>query len=117
MADRKLVPKTAINRGPPGEEPIELDPNAPQTLESGAGDSSASDMDSNVGGAFASAGLDSGGAVGVRRGVSVGRPGFEYEETRRGETTDDLPDPEERERSLEDVAEVPAWANAQRPQE
>lgn len=115
MADRKLVPRTAPDRGPPGEKPIELDSNDPETLESAGGDSSAWDMDSNVGGAAASAGLDSGGAVGVRRGVSVGRPGYEYEQTQRGETTDDIAD--ERERSLEDVAEVPAWADAQRPQE
>lgn len=115
MADRKLFPRTAVDRGPEREEPIELDSNAPESLESAGGDSSASDMDANVGGAAATAGLDSGGAVGVRRGVSVGRPGFEYEESLRGETTDDIPD--ESERSLEDVAEVPAWADAQRPQE
>jgi hypothetical protein len=82
----KLTPRTAIDRGPPGEKPIRLGSFESETLDEGGGDSSASDMDANVGGAPASAGLDSGGAVGVRRGLAVGRPGDEYDSAPRGET-------------------------------
>lgn len=107
MADKRLTPSTYIDRGPPREKPIELDPNDPETLEQAAGDSSAQDMDANVGGASATAGLDSGGAVGVRRGLSVGRAGAQYDRSERGET-DDMP---EARRTLEEVIDVPAWAN------
>lgn len=86
----KLTPRTAIDRGPPGEKPIRLGSYGNEYLSEGAGDSSASDMDANVGGASASAGLDSGGAVGVRRGRSVGRPGSEYDTAPQGETGSDV---------------------------
>ena len=107
MSDRRLAPRTSFERGPDGEEPIELDPRDPEILDEAGGDSLADDVDSNVGGAFSSAGLDSGGAVGVRRGVAVGRPGFEYDDTPRGGTSPDVP---EEDLSLEDVTEVPPWA-------
>lgn len=84
MADR-LTPRTALDRGPV-EKPIMLDRQDPEYLSEAGGDTAATDIDSNIGGAPASAGLDSGGAVGVRRGRSVGRPGFEYDSTIRGET-------------------------------
>lgn len=113
MADL-LVPKTAFDRGPAGEEPLSLDPVEREVLPEAGGDTFADDVDSNVGGAFASAGLDSGGAVGVRRGFSVGRPGFEYDDAPRGETTMDVSAPNA---SLEDVAEVPPWADARRSRE
>lgn len=113
MTDRRLAPRTAIDRGPDAEEPIELDPGYyPETLDAAGGDTSGEDIDSNVGGAFASAGLDSGGAVGVRRGMSVGRPGFEYEASTRGETGSDVP--EEEGATLEDVVEQPVWARPRR---
>lgn len=113
MTDRRLAPRTAIDRGPDAEEPIELDPGYyPQSLDSAGGDTSGDDIDSNVGGAFASAGLDSGGAVGVRRGMAVGRPGFEYDDTERGETGSDVPD--EQGATLEDVLELPLWAQGRR---
>lgn len=76
------------------ERPIELDPTENQLLDKAGGDSAASDVDANVGGAPASAGLDSGGAVGGRRGRAVGRPGSEYEWAPRGETTQDAAWPE-----------------------
>lgn len=85
----KLIPKTALDRGPL-ERPIELDAREPEYLAEAGGDTAAMDSDTNVGGAPATAGLDSGGAVGVRRGRAVGRPGFEYEATRRGETSQDV---------------------------
>ncbi len=83
MADT-LTPKTAIERGPV-ESLIDLDPQEPEYLPEGGGDTAALDMDTNVGGAPASAGLDSGGAVGVARGLAVGRPGFEYRFAPHGE--------------------------------
>lgn len=86
--DDKLTPRTAINRGPV-EEPIELDPMDPEYLQEAGGDSAANDMDANRGGASATAGLDSGGAVDVRRGLSVGRAGAEYANVRAGETDND----------------------------
>lgn len=112
MTDRRLTPRTALDRGPDAEEPIELDPRYPESLDSAGGDTSGDDIDSNVGGAFASAGLDSGGAVGVRRGVSVGRPGFEYDDTERGETGSDVTDEEGA--TLEDVVELPLWTQTRR---
>lgn len=90
MPGDKLRPRTSIDRGPL-EEPIDLDPQDPESLDESGGDSAASDMDANIGGAPATAGLDSGGAVGVRRGRAVGRPGYEYETVERGETTSDVP--------------------------
>jgi hypothetical protein len=91
----KLIARTAIDRGPPGELPIELDQNRPEILPEAGGDSSANEMDANIGGAPASAGLDSGGAVGVRRGRAVGRPGSEYDDSPAGETSSDLVLPED----------------------
>jgi hypothetical protein len=91
----KLTPRTAIDRGPPGEEFIGLDQARPEVLPEAGGDTSANEIDSNVGGAAATAGLDSGGAVGVRRGLSVGRPGAEYEGAPAGETDTDVPQPDE----------------------
>ena len=85
----KLTPKTALDRGPV-EQPIVLDQRDPEYLPEAGGDTASMDSDTNVGGAPASAGLDSGGAVGVRRGRAVGRPGFEYEATRHGETSQDV---------------------------
>lgn len=114
MPDRRLTPRTSFDRGPDAEEPIELDPQDPENLDEAGGDSAAEDVDSNVGGAFASAGLDSGGAVGVRRGVSIGRPGFEYDDSPRGETDSDVPDSGG---TLEEVIEVPPWADARRSRE
>lgn len=96
----KLTPRTAIDRGPPGEEFIGLDQARPEILPEAGGDTSANEIDTNVGGASATAGLDSGGAVGVRRGLSVGRPGAEYESAPSGETDSDVPQP-----SDEDVEE------------
>ena len=81
-------PKTALDRGPV-ERPIRLDPREGEWLDEAGGDTAGNEWDANVGGAPASAGLDSGGAVGVRRGVAVGRPGFEYDATPRGEVTAD----------------------------
>jgi len=80
-----LRPRTALDRGPAGEERIRLDPRYPEVLEEAGGDSAALDLDANVGGAPASAGLDSGGAVGVRRGAIVGRPGAEFDDSPGGE--------------------------------
>lgn len=85
-----LKPKTTFERGPGREEPIELDSNRPETLAEAGGDTAGNEMQ-NVGGAPASAGLDSGGAVGVRRGLSVGRAGDEYESAPFGETSSDSP--------------------------
>lgn len=86
-----LTPKTAIDRGP-NERLIHLDDNDPESLSEGAGDTAGNDLDSNVGGAAASRGLDSGGAVGVRRGRSVGRMGSEFDDAEHGETSSDLPE-------------------------
>ncbi len=99
-----LHPRTEIDRGPV-ERPIELDPTENELLDEAGGDSAASDVDANVGGAPASAGLDSGGAVGVRRGRAVGRPGFEYEWAPRGETTQDVAWPEAAEEAEEVAGE------------
>lgn len=90
MAD-KLTPRTSIERGPPAEEPIDLDTVNTEHLAEAGGDTEAVDVDANVGGASATAGLDSGGAVGVRRGPAVGRPGAEYDSIASGETTMDVP--------------------------
>lgn len=92
MAD-PLTPKTAFDRGPPGEEPIELDKRRPENLSEAGGDTAGNEMDTNVGGAPATAGLDSGGAVGVRRGLSVGTEGNEYDSAPQGETDSDVPAP------------------------
>ncbi len=81
-------PRTSLDRGPV-ERPIELDPIEQELLDEAGGDTSGNEIDTNVGGAPATAGLDSGGAVGVRRGVSVGRPGFEYDQAPRGEVAPD----------------------------
>ncbi len=89
MTPDELKPRTAIERGPV-ERLIDLDPNEPEFLPEAGGDTAALDSDTNVGGAPASAGLDSGGAVGVSRGVSVGRPGFEYTNAPHGERTSDV---------------------------
>jgi len=110
MAD-KLQPRTAIDRGPTGESPINLEQRRPEVLSEAGGDSNANDIDTNVGGAPASAGLDSGGAVGVRRGVAVGRPGFEYDSSPAGEADDTVmplePTEEEEQRKASDL---PPWA-------
>ncbi len=87
MSDPKR-PKTALDRGPV-ERPLQLDRRDGEWLDEAGGDTAANEWDANVGGAPASAGLDSGGAVGVRRGVSVGRPGFEYAATPSGEVMAD----------------------------
>lgn len=92
--DDKLRPRTAINRGPDGEEPILLDQLRPEILPEAGGDSGGNDMDANVGGAPATAGLDSGGAVGVRRGLSVGKAGAEYDTAPDGETASDIAEPD-----------------------
>jgi hypothetical protein len=105
--DDKLIARTAIDRGPPGERPIELDQNRPETLPEAGGDTAANELDSNVGGASASAGLDSGGAVGIRRGLAVGKPGAEYDDAPAGETSSDLVLPEDQaeEEEEEDVGD------------
>jgi hypothetical protein len=89
----KLQPRTSIDRGPAGEELIELDQHRPEVISEAGGDSLANELDSNIGGAPASAGLDSGGAVGVRRGRAVGRPGAEYDSAPAGETGDEPGEP------------------------
>lgn len=89
------TPKTAIDRGPPGEEPIELDKLRPENLSEAGGDTAGNEIDTNVGGAPATAGMDSGGAVGVRRGLAVGREGNEYDLAPQGETDSDVPTPSE----------------------
>lgn len=88
-----LTPRTAIDRGPRGEEFIGLDQRRPEVLPEAGGDSAANEIDSNVGGAAATVGLDSGGAVGVRRGLAVGRPGAEYDSAPAGETDSDVLQP------------------------
>jgi len=111
MADR-LIPRTAIDRGPAREEFVELDQQRPEALPEAGGDTGGMDIDSNVGGAAASAGLDSGGAVGVRRGLAVGRPGFEYDlgPEEAGETIVDFePVPSSDE---DEEGDLPAWADA-----
>ena len=111
MADR-LHPKTAFDRGPDGEQAIELDQYRPETLAEGPGDTAANDIDTNVGGAPATQGLDSGGAVGVRRGREVGRPGFEYDTAPDGQTDAQVRELNE---DPEDIAEMradlPEWAD------
>lgn len=117
MADR-LQPKTAFDRGPDGESAIELDQNRPETIAEGPGDSAANDIDTNVGGAPATQGLDSGGAVGVRRGREVGRPGFEYDTAPDGQTDDQVRELNE---DSEDIAEMradlPEWADTRESRE
>ncbi len=102
-----LQPKTAIDRGPTGEQPVPLDQNRPEVLPEAGGDTFANDVDTNVGGAPATAGLDSGGAVGVRRGLEVGRPGSEYDAAPAGESSSDvvLPSDEFVEEDIETAAE------------
>jgi hypothetical protein len=113
----KLWPKTFIDRGPDGEQAIELDQNRPETIAEGAGDTAANDIDSNIGGAPASAGLDSGGAVGVRRGREVGRPGFEYDSAKDGETGDDVSELSEESEEMAEAkaADLPEWADTREP--
>ena len=89
MTNDPLTPKTALDRGPL-ERPIQLDRTEHEFLEDAGGDTEATDLDANVGGASATAGLDSGGAVGVRRGPAVGRPGVGYEASTWGERPGDL---------------------------
>lgn len=84
------IPKTSLYHGIPGERPVELDKKRPESLSEAGGDTSGNEMDANVGGASATAGLDSGGAVGVRRGLSVGSAGSEYDEAPSGETDSDV---------------------------
>lgn len=105
MAD-KLTPKTSLDRGPEGEYPVPLEKQVPESLAEAGGDTAATDMDANVGGAPATRGLDSGGMVGVRRGRGVGRPGDEYDDAPYGESTSDV-GPERRE-DLEGVSVPPA---------
>jgi hypothetical protein len=88
MAD-KLHPRTDLFDGPV-ESLIELEQTESEYLPEGGGDTAALDSDTNIGGAPSTAGLDSGGAVGVLRGRSVGRPGYEYENRPHGETTSDV---------------------------
>jgi hypothetical protein len=108
----KLQPRTAIDRGPAGEEAIELDQNRPETIAEGGGDSAANEIDTNVGGAPATLGQDSGGAVGVRRGREVGRPGFEYDTAPDGMTDEEVrPLVEDEEELAERRADLPEWAD------
>lgn len=92
-------PRTAIERGPV-EEPVQLEPLGQEHWWEGGGDTAAEECDANVGGASATAGLDSGGAVGVRLGRAVGRPGYEYADAAGAEVGPDLLLP--RELSLEE---------------
>jgi len=108
----KLFSRTLIDRGPAGEEAIGLDQHRPEVLPEAGGDSLANELDANIGGASASAGLDSGGAVGVRRGLAVGRPGAEYESAPAGEVGDDVPEPEtDTAEEAERSSDLPAWAD------
>lgn len=93
MPKDPTTPKTSLFHGIPGEEPIELDKKRPQNLSEAGGDTAGNEMDANVGGASATAGQDSGGAVGVRRGLSVGKAGSEYQEAPEGETDSDVETP------------------------
>ena len=105
MHDQEPRPRTAIDRGPSGEEALSLSDLRPEVLPEAGGDSIANELDANVGGASASAGLDSGGAVGVRRGLAVGRPGAEYDTAPDGETGSDIEVPPEMEASEESAEE------------
>ena len=108
MASDPRLPRTAIDRGPV-EEPLDLDPFGTEHWAEAGGDSAASDCDANVGGASATAGRDSGGAVGVRRGRAVGTPGFEYDDVGSGEADESdiqvAPTRPEEELTLEEILE------------
>ncbi len=109
MPDR-LTPKTSLDRGPV-ERPIHLGRTDHEYFEEAGGDTEAMDVDANVGGASATAGLDSGGAVGVSRGLSVGRPGYAYANAPRGEVAgDSVVDLEASEAEFGRAEEVPGSA-------
>ena len=105
-----LTPKTALDRGPL-ERPIHLGRTDHEFYEEAGGDTEAMDVDANVGGASATAGLDSGGAVGVSRGPAVGRPGYAYANAPRGEVaSDSVVDLEASEAEFGRAEEVPGSA-------
>ncbi len=105
-----LTPKTSLERGPV-ERPVPLGRTDHEFFEEAGGDTEAMDVDANVGGASATAGLDSGGAVGVTRGPSVGRPGYAYANAPRGEVaSDQVVDLEESEAEFGRADEVPGSA-------
>jgi hypothetical protein len=109
MPDR-LTPKTSLERGPV-ERPIELGYTDHEYFEEAGGDTEAMDVDANVGGASATAGLDSGGAVGVTRGPAVGRPGYAYANAPRAEVpSDSVVDLEASEAEFGRAEEVPGSA-------
>jgi hypothetical protein len=106
----KLTPKTSLERGPV-ERPVHLGRTDHEFLEEAGGDTEAMDVDANVGGASATAGLDSGGAVGVTRGPSVGRPGYAYASAPHGEVAGDtVVDLEASEAEFGRAEEVPSGA-------